>query len=57
MRQTSALSCFEQDLDHFVNYLRSSYHFGPQNVVHKTSKEKKPPTRAKQFYDKPDQFA
>ena len=41
MRQTSALSCFEQDLDHFVNHLRSSYHFGPINVVHETSKEKK----------------
>ena len=40
MRQTSALSCFEQDLDHFVNYLRSSYHFAPQKVVHEISKEK-----------------
>ena len=40
MRQTSALSCFEQDLDHFVNYLHSSYHLGPQNVEHETSKEK-----------------
>ena len=40
MRQTSALSYFAQDLDHFVNYLRSSYHFGPQNVVHKQARKK-----------------